>query len=57
MRRRSLLFGWWYGWSTSFCLGGRLLDPPSPLFFFLLSSSRLRTRMSRNSALESPGLC
>ena len=43
-----------------FCFVVPLFDPPSPLFFsylgLVLSTSRLRNRMSRNSSLESPGL-
>ena len=43
-----------------FCFVVRLFDPPSPNFFsylgLVLSTSRLRTHMSRNSSLESPGL-
>ena len=40
-----------------FCFGFRLFNPPSPYFFSYLglvqSPSRRRTRMSRNSSLES----
>lgn len=48
------------GWPTPVLLCGALFDPPSPLFFsylgLVLSTSRLRNRISRNSSLESPGL-
>ena len=53
MRRPSLLYGWGWGWSTLVLLRGSF-DGPSfpPIFFISLSPSRLRTRMSLNSALE-----
>ena len=58
---RSLLWGWRGGVGLHpFCFVVPLFDPPSPLFFsylgLVLSTSRLRNRMSRNSSLESPGL-
>ena len=59
---RSLLWGWWGGVGLHpFCFVVPLFDPPPPPLFFsylvlVLSTSRLRNRMSRNSSLESPGL-
>lgn len=58
MRRLSPLWGWGGVGLHSFCF----VVPPSALFIFsylglALSPSRLRTRMSRNSSLKSPGLC
>ena len=58
---RSLLWGWRGGVGLHpFCFVVPLFDPPCPLFFsyfgLVLSTSRLRNRMSLNSSLESPGL-
>ena len=60
---RSLLWGWEGGGGGvglhPFCFVVRLFDPPSSNFFsylgLVLSTSRLRTHMSRNSSLKSPG--
>ena len=61
---RSLLWGWRGGEGlayTRFALWFLCLTLPPPSLFFsylvlVLSTSRLRNRMSRNSSLESPGL-
>ena len=59
---RSLLWGLRGGVGLHpFCFVVPLFDPPPPSLFFsylvlVLSTSRLRNRMSRDSSLESPGL-